>query len=189
MTSEPGHVPPDVTPAAPRPGPPDSRPGRRGGARSDVLVILGTYLVLGLVCGVLWWVLVQPAAYTKLSQGGSMSEVQLSKQFDADGWYTVLALVAGLLSGGLLTWWRSRDFLRTTLLVAVGSVLAAVLTAWTGHLLGPGSAELALRKASLGAQVPIPLDVSSWAPYLAWPIAALAGELMVLWSSPKDTER
>ena len=42
-------------------------------------------LVLGVVCGVLWWLLVDPAAYTKLRDGGAMGEDDLSKQFAADG--------------------------------------------------------------------------------------------------------
>ena len=172
----------DVTVRAGRPG------SRRGSARADVLVVLGTFLALGVVGGVLWWLLVDPAAYTKLRSGGSMSELQLGKQFGADGWYAVIALVAGLLAGGLLTWWRSRDYLLTTVLVALGSVVAAAVMAGTGGLLGPGNTEAALAAAPVGALVPVPLQVTGWAVYLVWPVAGLVGALMVLWSSNENVE-
>ena len=49
----------------------------------DVAVVLGSFLVLGVLSGVLWWWVVTPAEFTKLPNGGSMSEVELGKQFDA----------------------------------------------------------------------------------------------------------
>jgi hypothetical protein len=33
------------------------------------------------------------------------------------------------------------------------------------------------------------LTVTGVEPYLVWPAASLLGALMVLWSSPKDTDR
>jgi uncharacterized membrane protein YeaQ/YmgE (transglycosylase-associated protein family) len=156
-------------------------------AAADAAWVLGILLALGVVCGLLWWLLVDPATFTKLKTGGAMGEVQLAKQFNADGWYAVLAAVAGLLAGGLLTWWRGRDFLLTVVLLAVGSALAAAVMALTGHLLGPGDPQAALVHAKLGATVPADLRVTAKADYLVWPIAVLIGSLMVLWSPPKDT--
>ena len=150
----------------------------------DVLTVLGTYLVLGLVCGVLWWLLVDPAFYVKRAGGGSMSELQLDKRFNADGWYAVIAAVAGLLSGLLLSWWRSRDHLLTTVLLVPGAALAAAAMALFGRLLGPSAADEALAVAARGDRVPLPLEVTSAAGYLVWPIAALIGALLVLWSTP-----
>ena len=67
-------------------------PGVLGkGPLGDVVVVLGTYLVLGVLCGVAWWLLVQPALFTKVHSGGTMSELQLSKEFNGDGWYAVIA--------------------------------------------------------------------------------------------------
>jgi len=144
--------------------------------------------MLGICCGVLWWLLVDPATFTKLPKGGSMSEIELGKRFDADGWYAVIAAVAGLASGGLLLWWRSRDSLQATLLLLLGAALAAVVMERTGHLLGPGDPDAALATVEVGARVPEQLSVTAGATYLVWPIAVLIGALMVLWSHPASEE-
>ena len=165
-----------------------ARAGRARAAASDVVVVLVVYLFLGLVCGALWWLLVDPATYTKVSDGGSMSELQLSKRFDGDAWYAVIGCLTGLASGVVLTWWRSRDFVLTTVLVAVGAGLAAAVMSLTGHLLGPGDPDAALAAARAGTQVPVPLEVTAAAGYLVWPIAALVGALVVLWTPPRAAD-
>jgi hypothetical protein len=156
-------------------------------AGRDLVVVLGVYVVLGLVCGVLWWLLVDPATFTKVSDGGSMGEPDLGKRFNGDGWYAVIAAVAGLGSGLLLTWWRSRDLLLVTVLLVVGACMAAAVMALTGQLLGPGDPDAALAAAQAGGEVAVQLEVTAKASYLVWPIAALIGSLVVLWSPPRDT--
>jgi hypothetical protein len=153
---------------------------RSGGLVGDLAVVLGGLLLLGVVCGVVWSLLVDPAEFTKLRGGGVMQEEDLGKRFSADGVYVVIAVVAGLVSGLVLTWWRSRDVLLTSLLLLVGAGLAAVAMALTGHLLGPGDPGAALAAARVGARVPERLGVDAFPVYLAWPIAVLAGALVVL---------
>jgi hypothetical protein len=156
-------------------------------------VVLGTLVVLGLVCGVLWSLVASPAEFTKLSNGGAMGEDQLSRQFGVVGWYVVIGALAGLAAGLLLAWWRSRDPLLTSVLLVVGTVLAAVVMAVVGHLLGPGDPRAALRAAKVGAHVPQRLDIGlrpvrplgpylreTAAVYLSWPVGALAGALFAL---------
>jgi hypothetical protein len=156
----------------------------RSGTAADVVAVLGTLVVVGAVCGVLWWLAVDPAQFTKTRDGGTMGELDLAKRFNGDGWYSVIAIVAGFVSGVLLTWWRSRDFRLTTVLVVIGSALAAAVMALVGHVLGPGDPEEALQLAERGQTIPVELEVMAAATYLTWPIAVLAGALMVLWSSP-----
>jgi hypothetical protein len=146
----------------------------------DVAAVLGILLVLGVLCGVLWWLVVPPAEFTKGADGASMGELDLGKQFAADGYYVVVAALAGLLAGIALTWWRSRDPLVTTLLLVVGSALAATAMTITGHQLGPGATAAALRTATVGDKVPEPLDVDAFAVYLSWPVSVLVGAGVVL---------
>jgi len=155
----------------------------------DALVIVGSCLVLGVASGILWWLLVDPPTFTKVGQGGSMGELQLGQRFDGDGWYAVIAAVAGLFTGALLTWWRSRDFVMTTMLLLLGAAVAASVMAAVGRLLGPGDPDVALAAAKLGEKVPEQLTVTVPATYLVWPIAVLIGALMVLWSQPGDVPR
>ena len=166
------------------------RPDRTPALGRDVVVVLGVLLVAGVLGGVLWWLLWDPASYLKTVDGGVMGENDLSRRFAADGLYAVIAGVAGLLCGLGLTWWRSRDPLWTSVALVVGSVLAAVAMALTGRLLGPGDPGAALAAAKVGARVPERLDVDAFTVYLAWPVAVLAGALVVLLgTAPVSTAR
>ena len=166
------------------------RPGAAGRDAALVIVVMG---LLGVLGGVLWSALVTPADYTKLANGASMGDDQLGRQFGADGWYVVIAALTALVAGAVLARWRSRDLLATSAALVVGSVLAAVAMALTGHLLGPGDPEAALASAKVGALVPERLDVGvrpltpfadyvtgSVSVYLTWPVGALTGVLLVL---------
>ena len=157
--------------------------------RGDAIAILGTSLVLGLVGGVLWWLLTEPAMFT-VGEGGTlgMGEVELADRFSATGWFTVLSAVLGALSGGALTWWRNRDPILTVALLVLGSAVGTATMAGVGRLLGPPDPEVAAAAAQPGDLVPAALEVGAGASYLVWTIAALAGALMVLWSPTTDGE-
>jgi hypothetical protein len=158
------------------------------GPLDDLWVVVGIYAVLGLLCGVAWWLLVDLPAFTVSDDGGAvMGELEQVKQFNGDAWFTVIAAVVGGVSGALITRWRARDFRLTTVLVVVGAFVAAWLTSLVGGWLGPGPAEEALAAASPGDRIPVPLEVTTDAAYLIWPIAALVGALVVLWWPPKET--
>jgi hypothetical protein len=158
--------------------------GSTAGGRTDVardaVVVLGVLLVLGVLGGVLWSQVVTPALFTKTARGGAMGEDELNVQFGAVGWYVVIALVAGAGAGAALSWWRSRDALVTAALLVVGSALAAAAMALVGHLLGPADPTAALATARIGATVPDQLRVDTVLAYLSWPVAVLAGALVVL---------
>lgn len=156
----------------------------RGPGARDVLAVFGTFLLLGVLSGVLWWVLVEPAEYTKGRGGVAMGELELAERFSADGWYAVVALVAGFLGGVGVTWWRTRDFRVTTLLLVPGAAIAAATMALVGRMLGPEAPEAGADLLRRGQSVPAELAVTALSAYLMWPIAVLAGALMVLWSSP-----
>lgn len=161
----------------------------RPGVVADIATVLGTFAVLGVLGGVLWWLLVDPVQLTKGADGaGAMDELTLSRRFATDGWYSVIAIVGGFLGGLGVTAWRSRDYRVTTLLLLAGAAVAAYAMSVVGGALGPEDPETALAAAEVGGTVPLALEVSAFSVYLLWPIAALAGALMVLWSSPTSPE-
>jgi hypothetical protein len=174
-------------------------PGRRGtgGPRSaagsvlgDAAVVLGAFLAAGLVAGVLWPHLVHPVHVTRTSAGIVTGELDLSHRIDNDGWYSVLAAVGGLVLGVVLSLWRRTNEVVTVLLVTAGAFLAAWVSAVVGRALGPDDPRKALAHAAVGATAPDRVTVSAHAAYLVWPIAAVAGAVLVLWRpfAPRPSE-
>jgi hypothetical protein len=171
-----------------------------GAARRDALLVLGCFVVLGVLCGVLWSQVVTPAEFTKLADGGAMGEDDLGLRFGADGWFVAIGTTTGLVAGLVLAW-RARDPLVVSGLLVLGSVLAAVLMAVVGHLLGPPDPQAALEAAKVGVKVPEQLDVGvvpvwplsaylqdTFTIYLSWPVGVLAGALLVLLRRPVAQE-
>jgi hypothetical protein len=156
--------------------------GRRGAdLLRDAAIVLAWFVVVGVVAGLVWWQLVDLPHATR--EGGSVvvEADQLGKQVNIDGWFLVLALVGGGVSGLVLLFWRERDPLAMVLLVTLGSGLAGVIAARLGRLLGPGSAQDALRHAADGAHAPMPLTLHASGVYWVWPAAAAVGALIYLW--------
>lgn len=149
--------------------------------------VLGSFVVLGVVGGVVWWQLVTPAAWTRTADDATMDEVALGHAIDADGWFLLIAAVGGLVAGFVLTAWRRRDPVVTVVLVAVGAGLASAVMWLVGHTLGPGPYQEALREAAVGDRVPVPLDVHAHGIFLVWPFTALFTAVAVLWGT-KDPE-
>lgn len=147
----------------------------------DACIVLVWFVVVGVVAGLVWWQLVDLPQATR--QGGAVvvEADQLGKQVNSDGWFLVLALVGGLVSGIVLLFWRERDALAMVVLVALGGGLAGVLASRLGRWLGPGSAEDVLRHKPDGAHAMMPLEVHASGLLWIWPAAAALGALLYLW--------
>jgi len=192
VTLEPADEPVEGEPV---PGDPGTRrePASLRDVALDLLVVVGGMAAIGVLCGVLWWAVVEPAQLIRLQDSVGQDELELSRDFGATGWYTVIAVVAGFLSGLVFGFLRRRDPLVTLLLVLAGCAVAAVLMQWTGHLLGPDDPAAALAEASVGTRADAPLELHGTlvqiagdpllhTAYLAWPIGALVGLLIPLLS-------
>lgn len=161
----------------------------RHAALREAGLVLGWFVVLGVLGGVLWWLVTPLAEWTRTAKSASMDELNLGVSVAADGWFFVIGAVGGLVSGFVLTAWRRRDPLVTVLLVAGGAGLASLLTYLVGHALGPGPVHEALAHARVGQQVPAQLEVHAPGVYLVWPVAALFTALAVLWGTSEETTR
>ena len=98
------------------PSPADSEDARAAELRDvltarlvDLGIALAWFAVLAVVGGLVWWQVTPLAAYTRTATNAVMDEEQLGIQVNADGWFFVIAAVAGLLSGVVLLSWRRRD--------------------------------------------------------------------------------
>ncbi len=156
----------------------------------DVVVVLAAFVVAGVAVGLLWPQLVEPVTVTRSEVGLTTGEVALAHRFDQDAWYSVLGGGAALLLGVVLTLWRRAHEAATLFAVAVGALLGAWVSATVGNAAGPEAAEMTLADAELGATAPDQVLVTADAAYLAWPLAAVLGAVVVLWApSSRHRER
>jgi hypothetical protein len=150
---------------------------------ADALVVVGWFVLIGVLGALLWWQLTPLAEYTRTASTAQMGEEQLGRQVSADGWYFVIAAAGGLLSGIVLLSWRHRDPVALVVLVTVGALLAGWLVLRIGLWLGPADPREALPHVAEGAKVPLQLRVHASGLVLVWPITALLGAIGVIWGS------
>jgi len=146
-------------------------------------MVVGWFVVLGLLAAVLWWQVTPLAEFTRTASNAAMDEEQLGRQVAADGWYLTIAAVGGLVSGITLLSLRRRDPVAMVLLVTAGSLLAGWLMLRVGHWLGPADPTAALRHARVGAQVPVPLTIQAHGVFWLWPVTTLLGAAGVIWGT------
>lgn len=151
---------------------------------NDALVVLAWSAVTALVAAVVWWRLTPLAEYTRTADNGSMGEQDLARQVAADGWFFVVAGVAGLLSGLVLVLWRRRDPVLMVVLVALGGLLSAWIMGQVGLALGPDDPAKALPDAAVGDKVPLQLEVQATGVYVSWAVGALISALGLLFFGP-----
>jgi CHASE2 domain-containing sensor protein len=149
----------------------------------DLLVVVGWFVLVGVVGAVLWWQLTPLAEYTRTAATAQMDEEQLGRQVSADGWYFVIAAVGGVLSGIVLLSWRRRDPVTMVVLVTLGALLAAWLMLRIGLWLGPANPNDVLPHVAVGAQVPLQLRTHASGVVFVWPVTALLGAIGVIWGT------
>jgi hypothetical protein len=163
-----------------------------GPLAKDSGVVLGWFLVAGIAAAVVWWKLTPLAEYTRTATNGEMGEEQLARQVSTDGWFFVIAVVAGLVSGIALLLLRRRDPLVMVVLVTAGGLLATWVMLRVGLWLGPTDPRNVLPHAAVGAKVPLQLKPQATGVYFVWPITTLLGAVAVIWGTddhavlPKD---
>jgi hypothetical protein len=153
----------------------------------DAATVLVWFVVAAAVAAVVWWQLAPEPFFTRTRTGAEMDQVQLSRQVGIDGWYFLLAVAAGVVSGVVLTAWRRRDPLLTVVLVTCGAGLAGWLATRFGLWLGPASPHDVIRHVPVGGHAPVQLMLSAAGEQLVWPMAALLGALGVLWGTSADS--
>ena len=169
------------------------------------LVALVLAAALGLLAGWLWWTWWGPANVGKIydtpSNGPTWYDISasgLEREFAGTAEYVVVTAVAGLVLGivvGLLA--RGREILFVAVVLLAGAA-AGVLAWWLGSVVlsPPDPQQFATKEtAKVQKEYPAHLDVTvghvtigPWddvpvpTPYLAVPVAGLAGYLVVMLS-------
>ncbi|HZA04582.1 MAG TPA: hypothetical protein VE617_08455 [Propionibacteriaceae bacterium] len=155
--------------------------------RAVAFLALG--LGLGALAGVVWWAVVDLPAYVVRDDGGAgINERGLSEFLAGDAWFCVIGLGVGA-GLGLVAWRKLRDLGWTLVpLVAVVSVLAALVCWLVGHQLGPTDFVQRLSAARPGDEVPIELTLRAPASLLAWPFLAIIPVLLGSSLGPDEEE-
>jgi hypothetical protein len=161
---------------------PADPPVARGAVVRDAAVVLVAFLVAGVVVGLVWPQLVDPVTVTRTEAGLATGEVALAHRFDQDAWYSLLGGGVALLLGVVLTLWRRAHETATLVVLVLGALLGAAVSSLVGTATGPEAAEVVLAEAEVGATAPDRVQVTADAAYLAWPLTAVLGAVVVLWA-------
>ena len=142
-------------------------------------------LVLGVVGGLVWLWLAEPAEWEVTASGIILTEEAARGQFGVLVMFVSVGAVVcfcwGLVAGHVL---RELGWV----LVPVFAVVAelAALIAWrVGVELGPTHPR-DVADPSLGDRLPAPLEIDAVAPFLVWPMFALAGLLLAAWLDRRE---
>ncbi|MGJ9423230.1 hypothetical protein [Aeromicrobium sp. CF3.5] len=136
--------------------------------------------LLGIVSGVVWAQLADPARWEVRETGIVLTEDASRGQFSVIVVFTLIGVIAALLWAAAMTLLARHGGWLLVASVAVGSTLAGVVAWQVGMLLGPPPPE-SVTGLALGDRVPDELRVDGIAPFLVWPIAALVGVLLGTW--------
>ncbi|MBO0891682.1 MAG: hypothetical protein J2P14_12250 [Acidothermales bacterium] len=164
MTSS---VPPAFDPDGPTP------PGRvvAGQVLAAVAIVAGLAVAGGL--GGVVWHLVAPRTELVYDDGvANFVGPVPSAPIAADGWFSVIALLAGIASGSLTQAFLHRRMPGALVGLAVGAALASFVMWRVGHWFGAAAYATAVHHVADGAHLYAPLDVRAKGVLLLWPLAA-----------------
>ncbi|WP_169570411.1 hypothetical protein [Nocardioides insulae] len=139
-----------------------------------VLVLL-VFTAVGAACGYLWAEIWDPATGVVIDHTWYPSpwETGQQAQFDATGWYVVIAAAAGLVLGLLAALIAAGSELVMLVTVLLGSLLGAWTMRWVGLAQGPPDPQHLA--ASLPDNSTLPSAMELWGPatWLAFPFGAM----------------
>lgn len=148
-----------------------ANPGRDGLRAAVTGVVVG--LLLGPVVGILWlWIAPAPTAIN--AEGLIYLKDQNTSEFiAADGWFLIISLVVGAITGGF----AFRLLRRWPMFTVVGLTLGALGGAWiawkVGINLGPEPLEKTASDVPEGGTISAPISIRAKGVLLGWPVGAL----------------
>ena len=172
MTTTPAFPPPEPAPASDVVPPPE--PGRswvcdlRVGAAVTGLVTAG-----GLVMAVVWWLVAPTAAFHVVDGAVDLVTPSGKAYVAAEGWYAVLAALAGIASAAVAYRWTRRSGVAVVLGLAVGGLLASVVMWRVGSWLGPDPVLVQAKGAGPTDTLHLPLELRAKGVLFVWPIVSV----------------
>ncbi|MET1060516.1 MAG: hypothetical protein ABWX84_13025 [Nocardioides sp.] len=151
---------------------------RRATLVRQTLIVLVTFVVVAVVCAWIWHAWWAPAPTGVVVDKKVYYEPD--EEFRGTGLYMLIAAVAGLALGMLFQFLFERDEVATLAAVVAGGVIAGLVMAWVGHLLGPENAADVARRTADFEKIDGDLRAGPLAAYLAFPSGAVLGSVAVL---------
>jgi hypothetical protein len=140
------------------------------------VVAIAASAVLGLVAGVIWNVVAPRAVLLEVSAGAAQVVNAETRAFiGADGWFCVIAAIAGLLTGIVgyrLGIARRGGAGRTAVAVGliIGSVAGGYLMLWLGQQIGQSGYQHQLADAAVGTTFNSSLELGAKSALAFWPL-------------------
>lgn len=172
--AEPSQPPPPVAPGHPPGGGPDgTRRGVLAALVAFVAVVAGTAL-LGAAAGLLWSAVAPRALVVVLGPGTPYAvNPETSAFIAADGWFTLLTVVGGIISGLLGYALAVRRYGALAMAgVLVGAAVAALIAKWIGQQAGAAAYSHSLAVGRPGVMLREPLMLGGLGALAFWPLAA-----------------
>jgi hypothetical protein len=141
-----------------------------------LLVALAGSALLGLAGGLAWSEIAPRAALLEISAGtAEVVNAETRAFIGADGWFCVIAAVAGLLTGiiGYSVGIARRDGVTrvaVTLGLIAGAVAGSFVMLWLGQQIGLGTYQHQLAKAAVGARFNASLMLGAKSALVFWPL-------------------
>jgi hypothetical protein len=164
-----------------------ARPGQLGAALLAAVLIVAGSIIVGVAAGAIWAAAAPRVVYQVYSLSpptAYATNPETSAFIAADGWYCFIALAGGGIIGLLGYLFGVRRYGPAPMAgIVVGSVAAALIVAWLGHLLSGGpSFDHLLATSKPGTFLHAPIQLGSQGALAFWPLAAagVAGGIELL---------
>ncbi|MGQ0630175.1 MAG: hypothetical protein ACT4P1_03975 [Sporichthyaceae bacterium] len=129
--------------------------------------------------GMVWQAVAPTPTYVNIAGDVFLDNQDTSEFIAADGWFLILGLLVGAISGGL-GYWRWRGDLGAILGTTFAALLAAYLAREVGQAFGPPPISATAFGLAEGETVNGALELRADAVLLAWPVGVLVSYLSLI---------
>ncbi len=166
-----------------------ARIGAQIGKALTVPVLLGA--LLGVAGGWLWWTWWGPAPQGRIYDTTAGKhwypdpfDPGITRDFSGTATYVVIAFGLAVLLGLVSGWLARKQALVGLAAVFLGAFLGLAVMTLLGESLSPADPASLIASHQVGDKLPGHLHVAGWTPYLAWPVGALAGYVLLMVALP-----
>jgi hypothetical protein len=172
--ARPDQIPFPPGPARHEPGGPPGAGRRVAGAVIVAAAVIAVTALLGVATGFLWGAVAPRALVVVISHGSAdVVNTETDAFIAADGWFALLTVAAGVLSGAA-GWVLAvrRKGAPAMAGILVGGLAAALIAKWIGQQSGSAAFNHSLAVAQPGVLLHYPPTVGGLGALMFWPIAA-----------------